>query len=191
MTSASRIWAQSVSNMRQPLPKSATTEETPVYYFFYVLFSSTYPEGRVPMTDLSRFSADKYPGHTRVTRRERPPTGSPSKRSYAKVYQHEFVALIQLPGSATVLLLELIRQSGLQTVSKRGGWVLFSDDNLEAIGLIDRKLRHRASHRLASEGFIEIRTNIGRHKAQYRLNPNWAKPKAEIVDLATRRKARR
>ena len=42
MTSASRIWAQSVSNMRQPLPKSATTEETPVYYFFYVLFSSTY-----------------------------------------------------------------------------------------------------------------------------------------------------
>jgi hypothetical protein len=41
-TSASRIWAQSVSNMRQPLPKSATTEETPVYYFFYVLFSSTY-----------------------------------------------------------------------------------------------------------------------------------------------------
>jgi hypothetical protein len=143
------------------------------------------------MTDLSRFSADKCPGHTRVTRRERPPTGSPSKRSYAKVYQHEFVALIQLPGSATVLLLELIRQSGLQTVSKRGGWVLFSDDNLQAIGLIDRKLRHRASHRLASEGFIEIRTNIGRHKAQYRLNPNWAKPKAEIVDLATRRKARR
>ena len=142
------------------------------------------------MTDLSRFSADRYPGHTRVSRREKPPTGSPVRRSYARVYQHEFAALGRMFDPAVVLLLELIRQSGLETVRKRDGWVLFSDDNLEIVDLADKQVRYRAARRLVAAGYIETRV-VGRHKSQYRLNPNWAKPKAEVVDLTARRKARR
>jgi hypothetical protein len=145
------------------------------------------------MTNLSRFSADKYPGYTVVTRREKPPTGSPIRRSYAMVYQHEFAtlaALGQISGSMVALLLELIRQSGLKTVMKRDSWVLFSDSNLEIIGLVDRHARHHATRRLVTLGWIETKAIPG-HKLQYRLNPDWAKPKAEVVDLASRRKAKR
>ena len=142
------------------------------------------------MSDLSRFSAYKYPGHTQVTRREKPPTGSPIGRSYARVYRHEFAALSRMSGPAVVLLLELIRQSGLETVRKRDGWVSFSNGSLEIVGLADKYVRHRAARRLVAAGYIETSV-IGRHKSQYRLNPNWAKPKAEVVDLDVRRKARK
>jgi hypothetical protein len=144
------------------------------------------------MTDVSRFSAERYPGHTVVTRREKPPTGSPIRRPYAKVYQHEFAALSaagRISGPAVVLLLELIRQSGLETIKKRDGWVLFSDNNLEIVGLTDKYVRHRAACRLASIGWIEIKA-ISQHKLQYRLNPDWAKPKAEVINLAAAKQAR-
>jgi hypothetical protein len=95
-----------------------------------------------------------------------------------------------MSGPAVVLLLELIRQSGLETVRKRDGWVSFSNGSLEIVGLADKYVRHRAARRLVAAGYIETSV-IGRHKSQYRLNPNWAKPKAEVVDLDVRRKARK
>ena len=142
------------------------------------------------MVDLSRFSADRYPGMTKVTRREKRSTGSSIRRSFAKVYQHEFLIITRLPVPAGALLLELIRQSGLETVRKRDGWVLLSDDNLEAIGLTDKDACYRAARRLVADGLIETKAVPG-HKLQYRLNPNWSKPKAEVIDLAARRKVKR
>jgi hypothetical protein len=57
------------------------------------------------------------------------------------------------------------------------------------LGLGDRQLRHRAVQRLVAIGYIETRRE-GQGRLQYRLVPGWWKPKAEVVELAARRKAK-
>jgi hypothetical protein len=62
------------------------------------------------------------------------------------------------------------------------GWPLFQP----------RHRRYRILRQVKADGVLEIRRlNTYGNKVEYRLNPNWAKPKAEVVDLAAVRKARK
>jgi hypothetical protein len=91
---------------------------------------------------------------------------------------------------AVALLLELLRVAGLRSTKKRDGWTPFDLERFEAIGLTDKRVRYRAVRRLLAHDVIEVRQLYGL-RFEYRLNPNWAKPKAEVVDLAAQRKKRR
>jgi hypothetical protein len=90
------------------------------------------------------------------------------------------------------LLMEIQRLSGLRRIKARDGWISLTQELLERTGLIIRGRRHRALKRLMDTGSLELRRlNTYGNKVEYRLNPNWAKPKAEVVDLAAVRKAQR
>lgn len=61
-----------------------------------------------------------------------------------------------------------------------------NQETLREAGLTDRFVRHRAVKRLLARGWLEVRgTNTPGRKLEYRLNPNWALPKAKVVDLGT------
>jgi hypothetical protein len=91
---------------------------------------------------------------------------------------------------AIALLLDLKRQAGLRSTKKRDGWTPFDQERFAAIGLADRRTRHWFVKRLLARAWIEVRSRHGR-RLEYRLNPNWAKAKAEVVDLAAVRKAQK
>jgi hypothetical protein len=87
---------------------------------------------------------------------------------------------------ASALHLEMMRLSGLRWVVKRDGWVSPNRESLEAIGLVDKRARHRAVKRLVACRFLEVRsTGTGGRKLEYRLRPDWARPSAEVIDLKT------
>ena len=133
--------------------------------------------------DLSRFAAANHSGHTKVSRRERPPTGSAKRHPFAAIPRHMFSVF----GPAWALFMELIRQDNLPSVKREGGWVRLSDDSLRILGLSNRNARHRAVQRLVDLGYAEIKA-VGRHRLQYRLNSDWAKPKPEVIALVKARK---
>jgi hypothetical protein len=92
-------------------------------------------------------------------------------------------------GAPLALVLELLRTSRLRSTKQRDGWTAIDQERLEPIDLTDRRFRHRVVQYLADCGMIEVRSRPG-CKLEYRLKPDWAKPRAEVVDLATVRKRR-
>jgi hypothetical protein len=90
-----------------------------------------------------------------------------------------------------ILHLEMLRLSGLRWVKRRDGWVSLNQETLEAIELVDKDIRYRAVKRLRAWGWLEVRGAItsGR-KLEYRLNSNWTKPEAEVVDFAAVKRAK-
>jgi hypothetical protein len=91
-----------------------------------------------------------------------------------------------------VLFLEIVRLSGLRRIKKRDGRISLGGKELEALGLSNRATLSKAVKKLVSCGFIEVfGTDSPGKKLEYRLNPNWAKPKAVVVDLMAARKARK
>jgi hypothetical protein len=108
------------------------------------------------------------------------PKGSRKKRAYAAIYIDELLALHGHVDPAIILHLEMVRLSGMRWVQRREGWISLNQETLEAAGLTDRKTRHRAVKKLRAWGWLGVRGAPG-SKLEYRLNPSWAKPKAEGV----------
>ena len=137
-------------------------------------------------------SVSKYTSPPNSTRRRtRPPEDiqPKQKRSFALVEVEAISAFGHLFDPAAALLLELLRVSGLRSTKRRDGWILLDQERLAALRLDDKGVRHRAMQRLRARGVIEVRSRYGR-KLEYRLDPNWVKPKAAVVDLESVRKAR-
>jgi hypothetical protein len=88
-----------------------------------------------------------------------------------------------------ILHLEMMRLSGTRWAKRRGGWISLNEETLTAIDLTDKSTRYRAVRRLLTLGWLELRGAAGR-KPEYRLNPDWAESKAEVIDLAAARKAK-
>jgi hypothetical protein len=122
---------------------------------------------------VERFRADKHPDWNSREPRTR---GSPLKRSYARVPRDYFPAIGRVFDPAVVLLLELVRQEGLNVVQKNNGWMVLKDQALTDIGLSDKRVRQRAVQRLTAAGFIGTRRQ-GQARLQYRLMPDWWKSK--------------
>jgi hypothetical protein len=74
----------------------------------------------------------------------------------------------------------------MRWVQRRDGWIVFDRDMRIILGLVARSTCSEAVKRLTDLNFLETRGTPG-SRLECRLNPNWAKPKAEIVDLATRK----
>jgi hypothetical protein len=87
-------------------------------------------------------------------------------------------------GACLSLHLEVRRIAGQARVKAKGGWVSLDRISLERVGLANRFARYRAVQRLQALGWLEVRGDAG-SKLEYRVPPNWAKPKAEVIDLAT------
>jgi hypothetical protein len=111
-------------------------------------------------------------------------------RSFALVDGDEIACWGRLHNPSVALHLELVRRHRLAVVRRQDGWGTITGKRLEAIGLADKDVHYRAVKRLISRGVIEVRSHYGR-KLEYRLNPNWAKQKAEVVDPVTVRKAQK
>jgi hypothetical protein len=90
---------------------------------------------------------------------------------------------------SAALLLAVVQWSGTRWVRQREGWLVFDRATRLALGLADRLSHCRAAKKLVSAGMIEIRNTPG-SRLEYRLNPDWAKPTAEVVDLAAAQNAR-
>jgi hypothetical protein len=117
-----------------------------------------------------------------LSARVRPPPGLTKKHYFARIGAEEALAIGRLSLAAT-LLLDIIRLSGTRWVRQRDGWLLLNEATLNELGLIDKRARCRTVKRLVVLGFIEVRGNPG-GRLEYRLKADWAKPKAEVVDLA-------
>ena len=111
-------------------------------------------------------------------------------RSFALVNGEEIACWGRSHGPAVALHLELVRMHRLLSVRRQDGWSTIIGKRLEAIGLVGKDVHYRAVKRLLARGVIEVRSLYGR-KLEYRLNPDWAKPKAEMVNLAAVRKAQK
>jgi hypothetical protein len=99
-------------------------------------------------------------------------------------------AIGRLLDPAASLLLELLRLSGLRRIQHRDGWIPVTQALAERVGIADRDRRCRIVKRLRAAGILEVRQlNTCGNKVEYRLNPNWAKREAEVIDLAAVRKA--
>jgi hypothetical protein len=137
---------------------------------------------------INRFRADNPAYGGSVSEGE---TAAGDTQSFAKVNFDEIVAIAGLD-PAVALLLEIKRLSGLRRFKRRDGWMPLTQELLERTNCANRFRRYRALKRLMATGVMEIRRlNTFGNKAEFRINPDWAKPKAEVVDLATARKARR
>jgi hypothetical protein len=99
-----------------------------------------------------------------------------------------FARFEQMFGAEVALLLELIRTSGLSGTRQRDGWGSLDHKRRATLGMADRIAHHRAARRLQAFGAIDVRSRPG-CKLEYRLNPDWAKPKAKIIDLVTAKRA--
>ena len=110
----------------------------------------------------------------------RPPRTLSRKLGYARVDQEEIVKLGQTYGTSLALHLEMIRLSGMHWVKRRDGWIVFDQDMRITLGLSKRQTCSDAVKRLSGLDFLEARGTPG-SRLECRLNPNWAKPKAEVV----------
>jgi hypothetical protein len=80
----------------------------------------------------------------------------------------------------------------MRRVQRREGWIRFTQDLVERTGIADKKRRYRVLCRLRAMGVFEVRRlNASGNKVEYRLDPNWAKPRAEVIELAAVRTARK
>jgi hypothetical protein len=142
----------------------------------------------------SRFSIENY-RYAKETKppRVRLPSSVMTKNSFAKMGGEEIAAFGRFHDPAVALHLELIRLSGTRWAKQRDGWIPFNREILENIGLNDKFVRHRAVQRLVDIGCMEARlvADVAGRRLEYRLRPNWANPKAKVVDLAAVRKARK
>jgi hypothetical protein len=82
--------------------------------------------------------------------------------------------------------MEIRRLSNLGKFKKRDGWIVLSRETFEAVGLLDRRHRSQVVRRLISWGWLETRGEKGQG-LEYRLPPDWAKAKAEVIELALKR----
>lgn len=113
------------------------------------------------------------------------------KRTFAAVDTGAFLALGQGYDPSLALFLELTRLSGLRWVKRQDGWATFTPDTLRTLGLEHRTTRRNAVRRGRDDmGWLETRSGGGGHKLEYRLNPSWTQPKAEVINLAAQRKAK-
>jgi hypothetical protein len=122
-----------------------------------------------------------------------PPAGKPGfrkrhKQPFAAVGIDEIACFGRFYDPAVALHLELLRTAGLRLTLRQDGWGQIERKRLTAIGIANKDVHYRAARRLQALGVVEVRSCPG-CKLEYRLNPHWAKPKAEVVDLASRRKA--
>jgi hypothetical protein len=107
------------------------------------------------------------------------PSGSRKKRPYTVVSAEGLVALRKHLPPAAILHLEMLRLSGLRWVKRRDGWVSLNQETLTAVDLADKHVRFRAVRQLRTWGWLEVRgTGVQGRRLEYRLNPDWAKPKA-------------
>jgi hypothetical protein len=120
----------------------------------------------------------------RVRRAERLP--------FARVDIEAIAAIGRLLSPESALILELQRLSGQRRYKGCDGWVSLTQELLERVGLLNKDRRYKAMRRVQAAGIMEVRRlNTYGNKLEYRLNPDWVKPKAEVVDLTAVRKARR
>jgi hypothetical protein len=126
----------------------------------------------------------------KLATRTRMPAGLTKRATFARIGVEEAIAFGRVANPATVLLLGVIRLSGTRWVIRRKGWITFDRDACQQLGLVDGDIFYRAARRLKALDILESRGKPGA-RLEYRLNPNWAKPKAEVIDLAAARKASR
>jgi hypothetical protein len=124
-----------------------------------------------------------------------PSPGKPSlrkrhKQPFAAVDIDEIACFGCFYDPVVALHLEAMRTAGLRSTLRQDGWGQVERKRLTVMGIANRDAHYRAARRLQALGVIEIRSRPG-CKLEYRLNPNWAKPKAEVVDLAAMRKLRK
>jgi hypothetical protein len=112
----------------------------------------------------------------------------PRRRAFLRLYTDELQVLSAILDPAAALQLEIMRLSGLRRVQRQYGWMVLDRETITRAGLADRQVRYRAAKRLVKLGWLETRGSREGHKLEYRLNPGWAKPKAEMIDLAAHRK---
>ena len=113
------------------------------------------------------------------------------RSSFAKVDPQMIAAIGRLFSPAVALILDLQRLSGLSRIRRRDGWMQLTQEILSRVGVSDKNRRYRTLQGLTAEGVLEVRRlNTYGNKLEYRLNPHWAKPKAEVVDPAAARSAR-
>ena len=111
------------------------------------------------------------------------PSGSRRKRPYTIIGAEELAVLRKHLDPSAVLPLEMMRLSGLRWVKRRDGWVSVKSGDIAG----DRADRSEAAPQSRSApkwmGMAEIRGTDTHGRKLDSLNPNWAKPSAEIVDL--------
>lgn len=136
---------------------------------------------------VERFRADKgYDLRRSQVRTEGSPVGQP----FAKVYLDWFPAVGRTASPSTVLLLEMLRRARLKSVRRNDGWLTLNEKVLTKLGLANKDVRYRAVQRLVALDYLEVR-HKGQTRLEYRLVPEWFKPKAEVIDLTTMRKIKR
>ena len=86
--------------------------------------------------------------------------------------------------------LEMLRLAGQQNVKRRDGWVVFTLELFERVGLTDRQVRSRVVQRAIEAGWLEVRRSYSPgSQYAYRLRPAGAQ--VGVVDLAAVRNRRK
>jgi hypothetical protein len=128
---------------------------------------------------LSKYASRKSPAEVRVILR----TAAQAKLPFVKVDIEAIAAIARLFDPTLALVLEIQRLAGLRRVQRHDGWLALTQELLERVALTDGDRRYRAVRRLVRLGVLEIRRlNTYGNKVEYRVNPNWTKPKAEVID---------
>ena len=135
---------------------------------------------------LPKDTSDLPRGSPAKSHRSRPPAPKPS---FARLEPEGIVKLGSICGTFLALHLDMIRLSGMRWVRRREGWVIFDRAMRVSLGLPSRQAYSKAVKRLRDLGWIETRSEPG-SRLECRLNPNWAKPKAKVINLAAAKQAR-
>ena len=149
------------------------------------------PVQELPLADSpSKYVSRRIPVRERMPiLRERAPDGPVRRSGHARIEAEGVAAFGRLYGPSAALLLAIVQWSGTRWVRQREGWMFFDRATRSALGITNRLSHCRADKKLVNAGMIEIRNTPG-SRLEYRLSPDWAKPTAEVVDLAAARSAR-
>lgn len=118
----------------------------------------------------------------RSSPRRRSPIDQAQRPGHARVEFEGAAVFGRLFDPAAALLLAIIQWSGTRWAGNRKGWIFFDQAARSVLGLTEKSVHCRAAKKLAVAGMIETRYAPG-SLLEYRLNPNWAKPKAEVISL--------
>lgn len=115
---------------------------------------------------------------------------TPERRlPFVKTDLEEIAAYARFPGAHVAFHMEVRRVAGQTRIKARGGWLSLDRISWERVHLTDRSARCRAVNRTRSLGWLEIRGKAG-SKLEYRVPPDWARPRAKVIDLALSREGR-
>jgi hypothetical protein len=112
--------------------------------------------------------------------------------------QLDRISQLRLSQPSIVMLLEMMRLSGLWSIQQRDGWAPWDHARFKRLGLHEKSARYRAVRLLVAARCMETQgAAVAGRKLEYRLLPDWAeakpgaKSRSKVIDLAAARKARK